>query len=72
MMTLTPERKARHDLLNVISSNQAMVYLDRKSADDAIKECQLAIKEAMNKEQINKEIFIQLYKIIDETFEEFK
>lgn len=71
MVTLTPERKARHELLNVISSNQAMVYLERKNVKDAVQECQIAIKSSLQNGEINDEIFIQLYKVIDETFEEF-
>lgn len=71
MMTLTPERKERHDLLNVISSNQALVYLKRKGVEQAIEDSQTEIRTAFKADKINEEIFKQLWTLIDNTFEEF-
>ncbi len=71
MMTLTPEREIRHDLINVISTNQAMVYLERKSVEDAIADSRNEIHKKFETHKITTSIFKQLLTLVDETFEEF-
>ena len=70
MITLTSEGKIRHNLVNIITNNQAMVYLKRKNISNAIKDCKLTIYETYRDKKISIEIFNQLLEIVNETFEE--
>jgi hypothetical protein len=64
------EQKIRHGLINIISNNYAMVYLEKKNIFEAIQDCRILISEAFIHNKISKDTYTMLLESINRTFDD--
>ena len=71
-INFTKKEVTRHEIINIISRNQAMVYLKDKSGSDADRDSRIMIANALESDDISLEVSVELLKIVDNIFGEFK
>jgi len=64
------EQKIRHELINIISNNYAMVYLKKKNVFEAIQDCRILINDAFIHNKISKDTYTMLLESINRTFDD--